>query len=287
MPELPEVQIVVDGLNQKITRKTIGRFVSRDIKVSKLSPADKKLIRSKVQKIRRIGKAVIIDLDNQYSIIIHLKMTGQLVFVDRQGKRYEGGHPEKSYQTDLPNKHTRAVFEFSDGTHLFFNDLRRFGWIKLVPTKEVENDSFVKAVGPDPTSPDFKENEFIEKVQSRKIGIYSVITNQKIISGVGNIYANEALWLAKILPTHPGNKLSIKDINGLLVSIKQVLTQAIRAGGTSYSTFVNVDGKKGDFLKFLKVYQHEGDACPRRDGGIIQRKKIGGRSTFFCPKCQK
>lgn len=287
MPELPEVQIVVNGLNSKIVGKTIAGFSSNDLKVSKLSTADKKNLKAKVKQIRRIGKGVIIDLSNDRSLIIHLKMTGQLVFVDKRGTRYEGGHPEKSYETDLPTKYTRAEFTFADKTMLYFNDLRRFGWIKLTGTKEVENDAFIKTVGPDPLSTGFDKSAFAKKVKSRTTAVYNIITDQKIISGVGNIYANEALWESKISPFTPAGKLTETQIQLLLTNIQKVLKKAITAGGTSYNTFVNVEGTKGGFFKQLKVYKHEGDACPRHDEGTITRKKIGGRSVFFCPVCQR
>jgi len=227
----------------------------------------------------------MIDLSSGYTLVTHLKMTGQLVFVGEQ--RFGAGHPNDSIIGDLPDKSTRVDIEFTDGSHLYFNDQRKFGWMRLLPTVEVPNIEFMKKVGPEPLSPDFKWQEFKQRLARRKnTNIKAALLDQSVIAGIGNIYADESLWGAKIHPTTLVKDLSDSKIKILYSEIREVLQLAIDKGGSSDRNYIQADGKKGSYLDFARVFRQEGQPCPRC-GTTIEKSRVAGRGTHTCPKCQK
>lgn len=287
MPELPEVETVRTGLSTLLPGKVV-QDVSHDWpKGFPNAPADVSefLVGAEVLAVRRRAKVLLIDLDSKYTLVIHLKMTGQLVFVGEQ--RFGAGHPNDSLVNELPDKSTRVIFEFRDGSKLFFNDQRKFGWVKLLPTIEVPNIDFMKKVGPEPLAEDFTWQVFKERLLRRKnSGIKAVILDQTVLAGVGNIYADEGLWGAKIHPATLVRNLRDAEIKLLHYELQYVLQLAIDKGGSSNHTYVNAEGKKGSYMDFARVFRREKLPCPRC-GTTIEKSKVAGRGTHTCPTCQK
>jgi len=287
MPELPEVETVRRGLYELIIGRTV-RSVEFDFpKGFPNSQADVNqfLISAEVTNVSRRAKVLMIDLSSGYTLVTHLKMTGQLVFVGEQ--RFGAGHPNDSLIGDLPDKSTRVDIEFTDGSHLYFNDQRKFGWMRLLPTVEVPNIEFMKKVGPEPLSPDFKWQEFNQRLSRRKnTNIKAALLDQSVIAGIGNIYADESLWGAKIHPTTLVRDLSDSKIKILYSEIREVLQLAIDKGGSSDRNYIQADGKKGSYLDFARVFRQAGQPCPRC-GTTIEKSRVAGRGTHTCPKCQK
>lgn len=326
MPELPEVETVRRGLHELI----IGRAVAsvRELDSPKSFPnaaSDIKefLIGAHVIDVRRRAKVLLIDLSSQYTLVIHLKMTGQLVWISgsqttktkltetasrptsieyasvfdgaadvsdnlfRQPDRFGAGHPSKSLIGELPDRSTRVEIGFTDGSHLYFNDQRKFGWMKLYPTIEVPNIDFMQKVGPEPLEDDFTAKEFIERIRRRDgTTIKAAILDQTVLAGVGNIYADESLWGAKIHPATRGKDVSDKQLAVLLKEIKYVMNLAIEKGGSSDKNYVDAEGKKGSYMSFARVFRREGKECPRHPGSSIEKIRVAGRGTHICPLCQ-
>ncbi|MFH0937514.1 MAG: bifunctional DNA-formamidopyrimidine glycosylase/DNA-(apurinic or apyrimidinic site) lyase [Candidatus Daviesbacteria bacterium] len=281
MPELPEVETIRLGLQNKIVGKKITDL---EILSSKIFQGDKKeVIGSKVTGIRRRSKILIIDLDSNFSLVIHLKLTGQLVY---QGKeRATFGHPIPYAGTILPAKTTKLIFTFDDQSKLFFNDMRGFAYLKVIKTEEVENLKAIKEFGPEPFTSEFTLEKFKEILEKRGKPIKLVLMDQTLIAGVGNIYASEALFLAKIDPRKKANSLNSKEIEKLYKAVLEVLKMGLKYGGASDNTYVNVSGGQGKMQEHFKVYGKAGKPCPC--GGVIKRVSLGSRGTYFCPSCQK
>ncbi len=286
MPELPEVETVRTGLHKLIIGQVFKSAVSDNPKSFPNSAVEVQqfLINATVTNVRRRAKVLMIDLSTDYSLVIHLKMTGQLVFVGEE--RFGAGHPNDSLINKLPDKSTRVTLEFSDGTHLYFNDQRKFGWIRLMPTLEVPNIDFMKKVGPEPLEADFTATEFAERF-SRRAGtsIKAAILDQSVIAGVGNIYADESLWGAKIHPQRLVKSITAKEFEALYTDVRAVMNLAIAKGGSSNQTYINAEGQKGHYMDFARVFRREGQACPRCNTTII-KLRVAGRGTHICPHCQ-
>lgn len=286
MPELPEVETVRRGLARLIIGKEI-RSESHDTeKGFPNAPIDVQqfLIGASVLDVRRRAKVLMIDLSTDYSLVIHLKMTGQLVFVGET--RFGAGHPNDSLVNDLPDKSTRVELTFSDETKLFFNDQRKFGWMRLMPTIEIPNISFMQKVGPEPLSAEFTANDFMQRLARRpKTNIKAALLDQSVVAGIGNIYADESLWGAKIHPTRLVQSLSSDEMTLLYTEMRAVMNLAVEKGGSSNSTYVNAEGKKGSYMDFARVFRREGLPCPRCHA-IIEKSRVAGRGTHTCPVCQ-
>ncbi len=278
MPELPEVETIRRGLKDFILHKKIA---SIDVLCEKSFIGETML--GEVSNIRRHGKALILDLDNGYSLMIHLRMTGQLIYDGKE--RYAAGHPSDNFTDNLPNKQTRVIIKFKDGT-LYFNDQRKFGFIKVVKTKEVENDPFIKKLAKEPWT--MTVDEFYTKLQKHKNApIKATILDQSIICGLGNIYADEALFQSKIHPETKSGQLTKKQAELLLKSAAEVMDRSIASGGSTMATYVKADGTRGDYLeKFAQVFRRNGEPCPRCRTKI-QKIRVAGRGTHICPNCQR
>lgn len=287
MPELPEVETVRAGLSQLLPSRTV-RSVDHDWpKGFPNAKADVSefLVGAQILDVRRRAKVLLIDLDTKYTLVIHLKMTGQLVFVGEQ--RFGADHPNDSLVNDLPDKSTRVIFEFMDGSRLFFNDQRKFGWVKLLPTVEVPNIDFFKKVGPEPLSADFSWQVLNECMKRRKnSNVKAVLLDQTVLAGVGNIYADESLWGAKIHPKTLVRDLTEQQVELLHSELQYVLQLAIDKGGSSNHTYVNAEGKRGSYMDFARVFRREKLPCPRC-GSTIEKSKVAGRGTHTCPTCQQ
>lgn len=287
MPELPEVETVRIGLQSFLPGKVI-EAVHHDWPKSfpnASSDVDQFLIGAKVMEVKRRAKVLIIELNTKYSLVIHLKMTGQLVYRG-DGERFGAGHPNDSLIHDLPDKSTHVYFNFTDGSQLFFNDQRKFGWVRLLPTVEVPNLDFFLKVGPEPLSDDFADKDFIQRLMRRKrSNIKAVLLDQTVIAGIGNIYADESLWAAKIHPETRVEDVPIAKFKTLYKELRAVLKLAIEKGGSTDRNYVNAEGKKGSYMSFAKVFRREGKPCPRC-GTIIIKTRVAGRGTHICPVCQ-
>jgi formamidopyrimidine-DNA glycosylase len=244
------------------------------------------LVGAKVEAVKRRAKVLLIELSSNYTLVIHLKMTGQLVF--RSGnERFGAGHPSESLIGELPDKSTRVTLTFKDGSQLFFNDQRKFGWMRLIPTPEVMNLDFFQKVGPEPLAADFTWQAFRERLRRRKnSNIKAALLDQTVVAGIGNIYADESLWGAKIHPLTLVKDLSARQFRTLYEELVFVLTLAIEKGGSTDKNYVNAEGKKGSYMSFARVFRREGQPCPRC-GTIIIKTRVAGRGTHLCPTCQK
>lgn len=275
MPELPEVEVIKLGLEKKI----IGLRIQ---KIQILSPktflGNRDLAEGKiVLKIWRRAKILGMDLD-EITLLFHLKMSGQLIY--ESDKRFVGGHPTEDMLGQMPNPHTRVIFTFSDGSHLYFNDQRKFGWIKI-------SDEPLKNLGPEPLEKGFtweilKQNLLKHKNWAIKVAIM----DQSAVAGVGNIYANEACFLAKIDPKKKVAELTDQEFRRLYQGIIKSLQAGIKHGGSTRVHFVDAEGRRGYFLDYANVYGKEGYPC-KNCPGKVKKITLGGRGTFFCPGCQK
>ena len=263
MPELPEVQTVINGLKEKIINKEISSI--NEFRSGTVSWFHETKLLGRITAVSRRGKYILILTDNNYKIVIHLRMTGKLVFEE---------------DINIKTDHTRAEIVFSDNTKLVFNDIRTFGKIEIY-----NKNTRVKAIedlGVEPLSEDFNSDYLKVKLSKKEAPIKNVLLDQKIIAGLGNIYACEILYRANIKPQKKGKSLKKKDIEKVVYQTKEVLTEALKHNGTTISDYRNVDDKTGEFQNFLNVYGKKTCAC----GYEIQRIKQAGRSTYFCPKCQ-
>ena len=290
MPELPEVETIRRGLKEFILEKKITKI---EVFCDKSFHGQPKLAENQtIKSIRRFGKALVLDLDNNHSLMIHLRMTGQLIYdgdrlVSSAGptpKRYAAGHPSENFLAELPNKQTRVVLKFSNGT-LYFKDQRKFGFIKVLPTTEVEKDSFIQKLAKEPWA--MTSDELYDKLQRHKNSlIKATILDQSIICGLGNIYADESLFAAKIHPKRRSGTITREETEKLLQAAREVMTKSIESGGSTMATYVKADGTKGDYLeKFAQVFHKEGQPCPRCNTEII-KIRVAGRGTHLCPHCQ-
>ncbi len=318
MPELPEVETVRRGLAELLPGRVVARVAVFDSPKSfPNAPADVEqfLYGARVTAVRRRAKVLMIDLDTQYSLVIHLKMTGQLVFrqwyyrassannpgpgdkhaqiVTRDTTQipdanFAGGHPNDSLIGELPDRSTRVEIDFTDESRLFFNDQRKFGWVKLLPTDEVKNLPFMQKVGPEPLDPQTRAEDFIQRIRRRQNSmIKPAFLDQTVIAGVGNIYADEALWAAQIHPETRVKHVADEQLNTLFTELRKILQLSIDQGGSTDKNYVDAEGRKGNYLTFAHVFRREGQACHRHPDQEIIKLKVGGRGTHVCPVCQK
>lgn len=288
MPELPEVETIRRDLHAALVGKKIKKFEAPKLKVS---PQDKKLLTrllpgNKIMAVERRGKLLIFKLSLQDKfLLVHLKMTGQLIY--QSGNKFiAGGHNINRGEFAHPlNKHTQAIFTFVDGIRLFFNDLRRFGYVKIVDKKELEN--IFKKYGPEPLSKEFSLSYLIDLFHRSGRNVKATLLDQGKIAGIGNIYADEACFCAKIKPWAKAKSLKLEQIKSLHQCLKKILKLAIKYRGTTFSDYKDATGKKGNFVQYLKVYGRAGEKCLRCEQGIIKKIKVAGRGTAYCPGCQK
>lgn len=287
MPELPEVETIRIGLAKLLPGLVIADTWHDWQKSFPNAPADvaRFAVNAKINKVRRRAKVLIIELSSDYSLVIHLKMTGQLVFRGKQ--KFGAGHPSKSLIGELPDKSTRVVLDFTNGSKLFFNDQRKFGWMRLLPSLEVPEIDFFKKVGPEPLEDDFTVDRFISRLGTRKNSpIKAVLLDQAVLAGVGNIYADESLFGAKIHPSTPVREVSRVKLVSLYKVLREILNLSIKKGGSTDRNYVDAKGKKGSYLSFALVFRKDGEPCPRC-GTPIDKIRVAGRGTHICPRCQK
>ncbi|MEK7652877.1 MAG: bifunctional DNA-formamidopyrimidine glycosylase/DNA-(apurinic or apyrimidinic site) lyase [Patescibacteria group bacterium] len=293
MPELPEVETLrrelVEAVKGKIIKSAEVRWAKMVRPLSE-KEFDQKLKNKKITDVKRRAKILIFDLSGKDFLMVHLKLTGQLIFQKlkikgQKSKVFTGGHPQKDGVDNLPNKFTHIIITFKDGSKLYFNDLRKFGWMRITDKEGIEKLS--GEFGLEPLLKEFTLEKFkaiIKKYPKRKIK--QILLDQTLIAGIGNIYADESAFDAGILPIRPAGKIKEAEANKLYQSIKKILKLSLSKKGTSADTYVQLNGQPGGFVPYLKVYGRKGEKCKKCDG-MVKRIKVNGRGTHFCEKCQK
>jgi formamidopyrimidine-DNA glycosylase len=305
MPELPEVEALRRSLlpyvkgrkvkNIKVLQDKIiaGKGTKRIGTKENTLKFIKNITGKKIIDIKRRAKNLIIVLNDKSILLVHLKMTGQLVFVGSDKKPIHGGHPIQESENKLPHKHTYIIFELDNGT-LYYNDVRQFGYVLYYENENILNtEKHFDGIGIEPFDKEFTlpyfQNE-IEKLKVRKIKtpIKKILLDQKIVVGCGNIYCDEVLWTSSVLPTRPISQLSKPEINKIYINIINILDKAINSGGSSVANYLLANGKRGNYADYHNVYQKTGSKCRKKNcNGIIKKINFAGRGTHFCPKHQK
>ncbi|MBU0647981.1 bifunctional DNA-formamidopyrimidine glycosylase/DNA-(apurinic or apyrimidinic site) lyase [Patescibacteria group bacterium] len=287
MPELPEVEtirrdLVANILHKKIAKVTIGKN-----KLIKNSSAKFKqaIIGHKFTDISRIGKLLIFALSKKNTyLLIHLKMTGQLIYQSHH-QTIAGGHNYPPIQTKLPNKYSHVIFEFEDHSTLFFNDQRQFGYLQIVDHQQL--DSIKSQFGIEPLTKNFTFKNFRRVLSDKNTYLKNILLNQKHIAGIGNIYADEICFAANILPQTRANKLNNFQQKKLFQSCQKTIKKAIKHRGTTFQNYVDPQGQKGNYTELLQVYGRENQICNICQANKIKKIKLVGRGTHFCANCQK
>ncbi|HRH21895.1 MAG TPA: bifunctional DNA-formamidopyrimidine glycosylase/DNA-(apurinic or apyrimidinic site) lyase [bacterium] len=283
MPELPEVETIIRDLTVHLVNKTI-----KQVSVIYPGSINQKPVKfiahlegQKIKNLSRRGKNIILQLTTDY-LVIHLKMTGQLVWRGGQ-TTLAGGHPIINVGQELPNKFTRVILKFAAGT-LYFNDVRKFGWVRIMTALELE--LYLQRLGVEPLGIDFTKDYLQTALAAKHIAIKAALLDQSKIAGLGNIYVDEALWASGIAPTRPANSLSKPELKKLQQAIVAVLNLSISQRGTSFNNYRDGNGEAGNNMKFLKVYGRANEACPkcRRP---LKKFRLAGRGTHWCDHCQK
>ncbi len=333
MPELPEVETIVQQLQTVLPGKVIDSIEVLKNKSFDYAQDKSFLVGKKIVSVTRKQKIIVVELTDDLVVLVHLKMTGQLIYENdptssrrggtswgaagqliyeavgsrgqgsekkekrivgghplrlRSGQavtdRIVGGHPTRDWIHELPSKHTRVIFHFSDGSILYFNDQRLFGWVRIVNRQEWVG--YRDGMAPDVVDDAFTVDYLSQVLRTSGRAVKLVILDQDKIGGMGNIYANDALYLAGIHPKMPANQLKMHAVIKLHEAMKQVIEAGITAGGASYSHFVDTKGLGGHYQDQFLVYDREGQPC-RACHTNIQKISLGGRGTYFCPQCQR
>ena len=272
MPELPEVETIRRDLEKRIVGKKIAHVEIRNTGTihGDVTVFQKTLTKNSIEKCERIGKLLIFALHKKQYLLVHLKMTGKFIYREK-GTAVAGGY-------------TRIIFTFVDGSELFFQDVRKFGYMTIVSESELEH--IKKKYGIEPLTKNFTLQNFEAAMSGRKTSLKVVLLNQARIAGIGNIYADEICFVTSILPSRSAQKLSSAEIQALHAACNAIIQKAIEHRGTTFNSYVDGHGKKGKFANFLQVYQRQGKSCFRCPG-VIAKVRVAGRGTHFCPKCQK
>lgn len=282
MPELPEVETIARQLDKIISGKKVEGITV--LRAKSFSGKEKNLIGKTIISVDRRSKMILFSFKNfSHKIVIHLKMTGQLIYLSGT-HRVVGGHPTPDWVNELPSKHTRVIFDLDGGAKLFFNDLRVFGWVKLISDTEWQKIS--DKLPPDVTDKEFTLGYFGNIINKSGRPVKLVLLDQSRFGGIGNIYANDALYLARINPKRKARDLSQPKIKNLFQAVKKVIGLGIKYDGASVEKYVDATGMGGKYQEHFLVYGMEGETCSRC-GNKIKKIKLGGRGTYFCPGCQK
>jgi formamidopyrimidine-DNA glycosylase len=290
MPELPEVETVRMGLQPVLERHLITGAETRrgDLRVPFPKGFTRRLKGRRVNKLWRRAKYLLADLDNGETLVIHLGMSGRMsVYAEGRGRKVGQYVHDTALAAAGTGKHDHVVFETDAPARIVFTDHRRFGLMTLIKTDRLEDDPLFKGLGTEPLSEEFDAPYLRAALAGKKTPIKSALLDQRVIAGLGNIYACEALFRARLSPKRLAKNVARKSIPPLVAAIKSTLSDAIKAGGSSLRDHKRVDGELGNFQHRFAVYDREGKPCPSGCGGIVRRIVQSGRSTFYCPRCQK
>ncbi len=306
MPELPEVEALRRGLVQKIIGSKIleikvlnekiisGKGTTRKSSIEKTEEFLENLKNRKIIEIKRRAKNLIFVLNTKEIILVHLKMTGQLVFVPKNKKEKVsfGGHPIEESETRLPHKHTYIIFTLDNGK-LYYNDVRQFGYVLYYKNENsLEEEKHFGKIGIEPFDKKFTLKYFKEKLENKNTPIKKLLLDQEVVVGCGNIYCDEILWASSVLPTRPTKNLKENELEKIYKNILKILEKAINSGGSSVANYLLADGKRGNYADYHKVYKKQNTKCTFKEksficNGIIEKINFAGRGTHFCPVHQK
>ena len=288
MPELPEVEVVKKSLEEKIKNLTIKRvFINNNKLRYKINNREFYKIKGyKIISVERRSKYLLINLNQNLTILAHLGMTGKFFIIDNNNTKIKTSF-YYSVEKD-ESKHDHLTLYLNKGLKLIYNDVRKFGFLRLFKNSSVYNCRHLKFLGPEPLTKKFNLSYIIKYFLNRKTSIKKVLMDQKFVSGLGNIYCNEILFLCKITPHRIVKNINKKEIGDIIKFTKKILIKSIDQGGSSIKNFVNIEGKSGSFQQKFNVYNREKSKCNRNKClGIIQKINISNRSSYFCSKCQK
>ena len=289
MPELPEVEVVKRSLNNKVQNLIIKKVKINDGRLR--YRIDKKTIRKiiglKIIKIYRRSKFLLFFFNKDIIMLVHLGMTGKFFFINKKNTKFKTSF-YYNINKKKDQKHDRVEFFLNNKQKLIYNDVRKFGFIKFLNNKNLNSNLHIKDLGPEPLKQEFNFNYFKNYILRKNRMIKDVLMDQKFVSGIGNIYANEILFLSKVKPVRKVKNLKSTELKKIIKFTKNVLKNSIKLGGSSIKDFSSSNGKKGSFQQYFNVYGKKGDACSNKNcKNKIIRSIISLRATFYCPKCQK
>ena len=289
MPELPEVEVVKRSLTSKIQKLVVEKITVKDEKLRyRINKKKLKILLGlKIIKILRRSKFLLFIFEKNTVMLVHLGMTGKFFFLNKNAKKFKTSF---YYNIDesKDNKHNRLIFSLSKKQKLIYNDVRKFGFIKILDKRQLQYNLHLKNLGPEPLGNSFDFKYFKNYLINRNRTIKDILMDQKFVSGLGNIYVNEVLFLSKVKPTKKTYLIKNKEIHKIIKNTKKTLKKAISLGGSSLKDFSSSDGKKGEFQQYFYVYGRKGENCLNRNcNKKIIKSIIGNRATFYCPKCQK
>lgn len=283
MPELPEVETVRRGLLPAMDGHTITAAQVRrpDLRWPFPDRMAERLTGQSVLRLRRRSKYLLVDLSGDETLIVHLGMSGRMLVSGAQVGEFHHDHP-------APEKHDHVVLDLSGGARVTFNDARRFGAMDLAPTETVDSHWLLASLGPEPLGNAFDEDYLVARLKGRRTPIKTALLDQRVVAGLGNIYVCETLFRARLSPRRHAGRIAEPRVRALVPVIRQVLSEAIEAGGSSLRDYRQADGELGYFQHTFQVYDREGASCIAPGcGGTVGRLVQSGRSTFYCPKCQR
>ena len=288
MPELPEVEVVKESLKNTINNLTFKKVIINTSKLRYKIDEKKlyKVINKKILSVKRRSKYLLINLNNKMTIIIHLGMTGKFFLINKKNNVRKTSFYYKINKND--EKHNHIIFLLIKNIKLIYNDIRKFGFIKIIPSKGIKHNSHIRSLGPEPLSKSFSVKYFKSYLINKNRTIKDILMDQKFVAGLGNIYVNEVLFFSQIQPSTNSKSISLKKMTLVVKNIKKILKKSIKAGGSSIKNFNNSNGREGAFQQHFAVYGREGMKCSKYDcKGVIKKSVISKRSTFFCSRCQK
>ena len=288
MPELPEVEVVRRSLKLFIKGLKIKKVTifNKNLRYKIAENLPKSIKNSRIIFIKRRSKFLLLGLENSNTILIHLGMTGKIFILNNYSNKIF--NPNFYYQKEIKNKHDHLEIEFNKSIKIIYNDIRKFGFIKLVTTDQISKNEHLINLGPEPLNKEFNINYFNLKTRNLKKNVKNLLLDQKIISGIGNIYSNEILHLSSIDPRKISKSLKAREKQNIVKNTKAVLLKAIKFGGSSIRDFEGISGKTGNFQHEFMVYNRDGQLCRKAKCiGKIKKIYISNRSTFYCSKCQR
>ena len=288
MPELPEVQTIADDLQRKVQGTRIVSFWTdhpKVVKLPSLTKFKKEIKGLKIEKVTRIGKNVVFYLNQDKAMLVHQKMTGHLMVGKWSISKGNVKTQQRGPLEEKVNQYIHAIFTLNNGEMIAFSDMRKFGRIAFGRREDILNLPDIKSLGPDALNPNLTYKKLKEIFSSSKRAIKAVLMDPKKIAGIGNIYADDILWSAKVHPLRPSNKIKEEEVKEILKHTKVILRKALKLRGSSVGDYRDTAGEPGGYSDIILVYRKTGQPC-KRCGASIEKTKVGQRSAHFCPQCQ-